>query len=1561
MASPAADRLSAAHRRELSAIGAAVTSGVFSLALGADPFAIDLWFTSALDGLITKVVSGHAQARRSTVGYLTQHAALSGHSVRPVPASIDMGQVRTSLRVTGPVAFKTAIGNGASHSMAVESMARQLSGSSSRLALGGDRDTFDATLRSPRGGIVGYRRRLGGRGCGFCSMLASRGAVYHSEASAARTRDGQRYHDHCRCSPEPLYVREQEPPEVRELQRQWQRVTAGHHGNGAVRAWERHWEGKLPPGQIRAAADLTRSSLGLAAKEAVPGEGLAPAFHVELRPALAKARSTRKVEQVFLAEARRLTGRDIPAKFHHHDVDIAADHAEGILRVLAEFPDVEVASIRPAMHANHPNAYAVALTGSRELLLNPRYATDSVGYRESLRRAGGARFHLRGETTPVGTGAHEMAHIVHHQYDPVELRRTVSRLIEDQADAAGMDIVSYVKQEIGDYAVKHIDEMIAAAVADALTSGAAASRLSQGVLRLMRDQYARGRALTAPAVVRASEALDYSKLTVPQLKDIAAARGITVPARARKADILALLESGPLEGFVPTALSITDRAFLTQARADLRRLEADRAAPDRLAAMERAQRRIEGAETRILAAKRRPTNPASEAEWSTARARAADDVGKALSELDEMVHAAASARAIETRLTTLGHGLHPDLVDDLIRAGRLDRAEVNAAIDVIAERHGLVRITGRSGDVEPFDPAKHEMAGRGAQPPVGSPVRVFRPAWAMKDSDRQLSRASVSVADDAPSGPVVRGMTPDEFDARITRAATGERAEMSVPVRVEVDASSGSDTGRWKAFEVTGLEGSPKPLLSAITSRVRVSGMANQRLRTPEGRQMPDWEVKMRASYTPEMRARLEAADAERRAKDIAAGDREIRALDRAMEQSKLTEDAVLWRGAQFSDFGLPDDAVGFEWTDLGYVGTSSERQLSESFLARDPVMMRILAPRGTGAIRIAGGGEGEVLLQRGLRFRVVRETRAPNGKTRVLDLEIVPDVPIVAPVPAAAPAVTSTKAAVARQAAIDKARAVGDLGADVLEQLENGMTGAALRTRITQTAARLGTPNKVRDALLAAVDDPAALRQAVAAALRTSKIDIVAGDAGTLVRFDRRTMQAIDGTIPDDAHVLIIKPGLSFLRGKERIQISRATVEVATPEEVLEIERRATRAAARVRQREIEQANGTANLLAEMDELIARKADPSAILQRLDPALIARDSGSPFAGADPAVLTALRDAAADAVKLKAAVTRLSTKAKIKAISRSGAKVKFDPDTMDALPGAPEIKAGTPVTIVTRGSTVTLPDGTVMQLRKAVATPVAKPVKATKAKAVPSLDQRTRSVEKLSRQTPSDTRQLGGGQHADVDLLTYPGGPQAVRKVFGRRSPGSPAEIKREVDAEILAPTVADAVGLRAPGVVSVDKNGVLMEFIEGETFAERFPGFGYGDQGHWARIALQHSETDDGRMMGLADYLMGNVDRNEGNWMFLPNGRYAAIDHGYAFTGDLPHGFFGDYLRDGFKLRAQVDLNPADLAVIRRRLEALLPRFLGSGRKRWHDDIMRRLGEVEKRADPAAPIRLAP
>jgi hypothetical protein len=126
--------------------------------------------------------------------------------------------------------------------------------------------------------------------------------------------------------------------------------------------------------------------------------------------------------------------------------------------------------------------------------------------------------------------------------------------------------------------------------------------------------------------------------------------------------------------------------------------------------------------------------------------------------------------------------------------------------------------------------------------------------------------------------------------------------------------------------------------------------------------------------------------------------------LDAAMEGSRLTSDIVTYRGltngsAMFGD-RLGGDLTGMEWDEQAYSSTSADRDLAEEFatnthdLSRS-VVMRMLVPAGVGGITLsdanADGGyppESEVLLQRGLRLRVV----ADNGGTpRQIDVEVVP------------------------------------------------------------------------------------------------------------------------------------------------------------------------------------------------------------------------------------------------------------------------------------------------------------------------------------------------------------------------------------------------------------------------------------------------------------------------------------------------------------------------------------------------------------------------------------------
>ena len=58
--------------------------------------------------------------------------------------------------------------------------------------------------------------------CAFCRMLASRGAVYGSAESAQSTKDGRRFHDHCRCSTQISRIDGRDLPQsVRDLEREW--------------------------------------------------------------------------------------------------------------------------------------------------------------------------------------------------------------------------------------------------------------------------------------------------------------------------------------------------------------------------------------------------------------------------------------------------------------------------------------------------------------------------------------------------------------------------------------------------------------------------------------------------------------------------------------------------------------------------------------------------------------------------------------------------------------------------------------------------------------------------------------------------------------------------------------------------------------------------------------------------------------------------------------------------------------------------------------------------------------------------------------------------------------------------------------------------------------------------------------------------------------------------------------------------------------------------------------------------------------------------------------------
>jgi hypothetical protein len=210
-------------------------------AMRADVTDIDSWWDQVSPQIQQEILTGQSALARLARGYLAQHAQLEGVSLVAAVVEPDAEQIATSLRVSGPVAFKTQMASSGSEAQATRVMASQLQGSATRLVLEGDRETTMRTFEE-RDEVEGWRRVAGRSSpCAFCLMLIGRGAVYSKRSARFQS------HDRCSCKPELLYRREPEPPEVRRLSEQWSKATAGHSGKAAIEAWRKHVAGQRTP------------------------------------------------------------------------------------------------------------------------------------------------------------------------------------------------------------------------------------------------------------------------------------------------------------------------------------------------------------------------------------------------------------------------------------------------------------------------------------------------------------------------------------------------------------------------------------------------------------------------------------------------------------------------------------------------------------------------------------------------------------------------------------------------------------------------------------------------------------------------------------------------------------------------------------------------------------------------------------------------------------------------------------------------------------------------------------------------------------------------------------------------------------------------------------------------------------------------------------------------------------------------------------------------------------------------------------------------------------------
>jgi hypothetical protein len=122
----------------------------------------------------------------------------SGAASAVSAAPVNEEQVISSLYVTGRVMTGKALRAGQTPEAAMRTALVRTSGAVTRHVLNGGREAMLVSTREDRA-AHGWERVTSPGACGFCSMLAARGAVYSAETVDFRA------HDHCACFPEPKF------------------------------------------------------------------------------------------------------------------------------------------------------------------------------------------------------------------------------------------------------------------------------------------------------------------------------------------------------------------------------------------------------------------------------------------------------------------------------------------------------------------------------------------------------------------------------------------------------------------------------------------------------------------------------------------------------------------------------------------------------------------------------------------------------------------------------------------------------------------------------------------------------------------------------------------------------------------------------------------------------------------------------------------------------------------------------------------------------------------------------------------------------------------------------------------------------------------------------------------------------------------------------------------------------------------------------------------------------------------------------------------------------------